>query len=234
MEAINGGGGNVARRDTGLSRVPTQYETDYDLERHPTALSRIHTQRSQHTATVGGGVSRVNTGGGGGIGIFRTRSSKASRPLPAFGAGKPYPPPLPEREEYVVEFDGPTDPMHPQNWSMKKRVIIGATLGYVTLTAAFGSSIFSAATASVAREFGVSSEVGILGVSLYVSRETHEVKCFTLPLLTLLRFWVLRLVRSCGPPSQSCTVDVHLFSSAPSHSPSSASQSLWARTCRPS
>jgi len=63
--------------------------------------------------------------------------------------------------------------MHPQNWTMKKRVIIGATLGYVTLTAAFGSSIFSAATASVARQFGVSSEVGILGVSLYVSRENN-------------------------------------------------------------
>lgn len=36
------------------------------------------------------------------------------------------------------------------------------------MVAAFGSSIFSAATTAVGAEFGVSSEVGLLGVSLYV------------------------------------------------------------------
>lgn len=41
-------------------------------------------------------------------------------------------------------------------------------LGYTTMTAAFTSSIFSAATTYVAAEFDVSTEVGILGVSLYV------------------------------------------------------------------
>ncbi|OTB14694.1 hypothetical protein K445DRAFT_75548 [Daldinia sp. EC12] len=41
-------------------------------------------------------------------------------------------------------------------------------LGYTTMTSAFASSIFSAATPYVAKEFGVSSEVGILGVSLFV------------------------------------------------------------------
>lgn len=146
-----------------MSRVPTLHEADYDLERHPTALSRIQSHRTQHSATVGEG-SNI----GGPVGILRTRSSRASGPLPAFGGGKPYPPPLPEREEYVVEFDGPSDPMHPQNWPMKKKVVIGASLGYVTLCAAFGSSIFSAATATVAGAFHVSTEVGILGISLYV------------------------------------------------------------------
>ncbi|KAI0392529.1 major facilitator superfamily domain-containing protein [Xylariaceae sp. FL0594] len=42
-------------------------------------------------------------------------------------------------------------------------------LGYTTVTAAFASSLFSAATPYVAKEFGVSSEVGILGVSLFVA-----------------------------------------------------------------
>lgn len=51
---------------------------------------------------------------------------------------------------------------------MKKKVVIGASLGYVTLTAAFGSSIFSAATSTVAGVFHVSTEIGILGISLYV------------------------------------------------------------------
>jgi DHA1 family multidrug resistance protein-like MFS transporter len=41
--------------------------------------------------------------------------------LPEFGGGKPYPPPLPEREEYVVEYDGKDDPLHPQNWLFNKK-----------------------------------------------------------------------------------------------------------------
>jgi MFS transporter, DHA1 family, multidrug resistance protein len=87
-----------------MSLVPTQT----DLERHPTELSRIATQRSQHSATVG-----------------RTLKSRDSRrPLPAFGAGKPYPPPLPSQEQYVVEFDGPDDPMHAQNWPLKRKYVV--------------------------------------------------------------------------------------------------------------
>jgi DHA1 family multidrug resistance protein-like MFS transporter len=41
-------------------------------------------------------------------------------------------------------------------------------LGYTTLVSAFTSSIFSSATITVATEFGVSTEVGILGLSFYV------------------------------------------------------------------
>ena len=39
-------------------------------------------------------------------------------------------------------------------------------LGYTTLVSAFTSSIFSAATQAVAVQFGVSDEVGLLGLSL--------------------------------------------------------------------
>ncbi|KAI1493067.1 major facilitator superfamily transporter [Biscogniauxia mediterranea] len=138
----------AARRTIGMSRVPTQR----DLERHPTELSRIHTARSQHSATVGRSL--------------RNRESK--KPLPAFGAGKPFPPPLPDQEEYVVEFDGPDDPYHAQNWPTKKKLLTAAMLGYTTMTSAFTSSIFSAATAYVAREFNVSTEVALLGTSFFV------------------------------------------------------------------
>lgn len=41
-------------------------------------------------------------------------------------------------------------------------------LGYTTLIAAFTSSIFSTATTAVAAQFHVSTEVGLLGLSLYV------------------------------------------------------------------
>jgi len=41
-------------------------------------------------------------------------------------------------------------------------------LGYTTMTAAFGSSIFSAATRAISAEFNVSTTVALLGVSFYV------------------------------------------------------------------
>lgn len=140
--------GAARNRTVGMSRVPTQA----DLERHPTELERIQTAKSQHSATVG-----------------RTVTSKSARkPLPAFGAGKEFPPALPDQEEYVVEFDGPSDPLHAQNWPMRKKVLLAAMLGYTTMTSAFASSIFSAATLHVAAEFNVSTEVGLLGVSFFV------------------------------------------------------------------
>lgn len=77
-----------AERDgDNMSRFPTQRDDVVDLERHPTALSRIQTQRSQHSATVGASL----------------KSRQSRKPLPAFGGGKDYPPALPDREEYVVE-----------------------------------------------------------------------------------------------------------------------------------
>lgn len=83
--------------------------TELDLERRQSglsqALSRIETQRLQHSMTVGESV--------------KSRPSKL--PLPAFGAGKPYPPELPNREDFVVEFDGPDDPLYPQNWSLQTK-----------------------------------------------------------------------------------------------------------------
>lgn len=134
-----------------ISRI----NTSRDLERNPTVLSRIHTQRSQHLGTVGRSIT----------------SRQSKKPLPGFGNGREYPPPLPGIEEYVVEFDGPDDPLHPQNWPVKKKIAVGLLLGYTTLLAAFGSSIFATATLQVSQEFSVSTEVGILGLSLYVLGE---------------------------------------------------------------
>ena len=47
-------------------------------------------------------------------------------------------------------------------------MLLSVILGYTTLVSAFASSLFSAATAEVAAVFGVSTEVGLLGLSLYV------------------------------------------------------------------
>ncbi|KAL8646567.1 MAG: hypothetical protein Q9210_006063 [Variospora velana] len=136
------------REEMGMSRI----NTGRDLERHPTELSRIDTHRSQHSGTVGRSL----------------KSRESSKPLPNFGGGKEYPPALPEKEEYVVEFDGPDDPLHPQNWPIKKKILMALMLGFTTLVSAFASSIFSAATSVVGAYFNVSTEVGVLGISLYV------------------------------------------------------------------
>ena len=109
---------SVVRSTTaGVSAIPTaQLDTpavtraDRDLERRLTssrALSRIETQRLQYTQTVGG--------------TLQSRSRASREPWPAFGAGKPYPPPLPARDQYVVEFDGPDDVLHPQNWPLSRK-----------------------------------------------------------------------------------------------------------------
>jgi DHA1 family multidrug resistance protein-like MFS transporter len=99
--SVSSSSSETSYRRIGMSRVSTQP----DLERHPTELSRIETQRSQHSATVGRSL----------------KSKESKKPLPPFGAGKPYPPTLPAQEEYVVEFDGPDDPLHAQNWPTKRK-----------------------------------------------------------------------------------------------------------------
>lgn len=123
-------------------------------ETHPEALSRIETHRTQHSGTVGS----------------RTTSRKSTKqgPLPEMGAGKPFPPPLPDKEEYVVEFDGVHDPRHAQNWPMKKKLLIGAILAFDALSATMGSSIFSAATRGLTETFQVGQEVATLGTSLFI------------------------------------------------------------------
>jgi DHA1 family multidrug resistance protein-like MFS transporter len=133
----------------------------HPTERHPEAIRRIETHRSQHAGTVGTAhvPSRLEQT------LSRRRTEK---PLPNLGAGKPFPPSLPDREEYVVEFDGVDDPMHAQNWPMKKKLGIGAILAFDALAATMASSIFSAAIRPVSQEFGVIAEVGTLGTSLFV------------------------------------------------------------------
>lgn len=142
--------GSATRRDIAISRMSTQR----DLERHPTVLERIQTSKSQHAGTVGG--------------TTRTKTRDSRKPMPEMGLGKPYPPPLPAQEEYVVEFNGPDDPLHAINWPMKKKLLTATMLGYTTLVSAFTSSIFSTATRAVAAKYHVSTEVGLLGLSFYV------------------------------------------------------------------
>jgi len=75
-----------------LRRTETQ-RINGVLETHPTALERIETHRSLHVGTVG---SHIRS---------RTHTRESMKDLPAFGAGKPYPPALPKREVYSDDID---------------------------------------------------------------------------------------------------------------------------------
>jgi hypothetical protein len=67
----------------------------------------------------------------------------------------------------IVTWNGPDDPQSSMNWSIKKKLSIKVLLGFTTMGAAFGSS-FSPTFMAVSEEFGVSEEVTILTLSLYV------------------------------------------------------------------
>lgn len=68
----------------------------------------------------------------------------------------------------LVDWDGPHDLANPMNWSRKKKWWISMLTAFMTFVISFGSSVFSATTTPTAAEFNVSSEVMILGVTLYV------------------------------------------------------------------
>jgi MFS transporter, DHA1 family, multidrug resistance protein len=92
----------VPEREYGVIRSSSQH----DVENPPIAiLSRVETARSQYAATVGIQSSRRND----------------TMALPGFGEGKTYPPKLEPQDAYVVDFDGPDDPMHAMNWPFKKK-----------------------------------------------------------------------------------------------------------------
>ena len=137
-----------------VSKTSTRMERDVMayLDPHPTAIERVENHRLQHMQTVGS----------------KKLFSRDGIELPDFGGGKTYPPPLPEREVYVVEFSGHDDPRHAQNFKMSKKLIISSILVFDSLAATFASSIFSAATQAVGEEFHVGQEVVTLGTSLFV------------------------------------------------------------------
>ncbi|KAK9369168.1 major facilitator superfamily domain-containing protein [Lipomyces kononenkoae] len=99
---------------------------------------------------------------------FQVRK-KAFELLPPFGAGKEYPPQPPAIENYIVEYDGADDPLHPQNWAVAKKLTLMAVLGFATFVVAWGSSIFAPAVASIRQEFHIGSVTSILAISLYVA-----------------------------------------------------------------
>ncbi|KAF3770428.1 MFS general substrate transporter [Cryphonectria parasitica EP155] len=72
-----------------------------------------------------------------------------------------------EEDPFAVDFT-PCDPFNPQGYTVKKKWAITILTAFSTLAVAFVSSAFSGGLTYIIEEFGVSEELSILGISLFV------------------------------------------------------------------
>ncbi|TLD37454.1 MFS general substrate transporter [Venturia nashicola] len=72
-----------------------------------------------------------------------------------------------EADLFLVKWDD-NDPKNPFNWTLKHKSWITFQLGMLALAASLGSSIISPGERAISEEFGVSQEVSVLAISLYV------------------------------------------------------------------
>ena len=89
-------------------------------------------------------------------------------PRPTQSTQSTQPTPPTQWENNVVGWDGPNDPLNPQNWSKSKKYTTTVFYASMTFCITFASSVFSTATPVTAKLFGVSTEVMTLGTSLFV------------------------------------------------------------------
>jgi DHA1 family multidrug resistance protein-like MFS transporter len=94
--------------------------------------------------------------------------TKSNQPF-LLGKGRGLPPALAAaKADYLVELTGDKDPANAKSWALRRKLINAAILGFDTLVASWGSSVYSAAVQPVALEFGVGEVVSLLGLTLYI------------------------------------------------------------------
>lgn len=97
--------------------------------------------------------------------VRRTKTSQRF----LLGKDKGLPPSLEANHDaYLVELTGDDDPANAKTWKFSRKMIAAIILGFDTLVASWGSSVYSAATTPVALEFGVGTVVSLLGLTLYI------------------------------------------------------------------
>jgi hypothetical protein len=72
------------------------------------------------------------------------------------------------KDPNIVDWDGDGDSENPRNWSIGYKNWITFQLGMLALAASLGSSIISPGENAIAQYVGVSSEVTVLTISLYM------------------------------------------------------------------
>lgn len=68
---------------------------------------------------------------------------------------------------FIVKWDR-DDPLNPQNWPVRYKWWVTFQLGMLALAGSLGSSIITPADSIIANYVGVSSEVSVLDVTLYL------------------------------------------------------------------
>jgi hypothetical protein len=72
------------------------------------------------------------------------------------------------KDPNIVDWEGDNDRDNPRNWSNSYKSWVTLQLGMLALCASLGSSITSPAQNAIAEYVGVSNEVVVLSVSLYM------------------------------------------------------------------
>jgi hypothetical protein len=77
------------------------------------------------------------------------------------------PPPFEgDQSQYLVELTSESDPANAKFWPLKRKLRAAFVLGFDSLVASWGSSVYSSAVEPVSMIFGVSRVVAILGLIL--------------------------------------------------------------------
>jgi hypothetical protein len=71
-------------------------------------------------------------------------------------------------ENFIVEFDGPSDPANPRNWSLLKRILVTASLGNIALLVGIAGAIDSAVLPQAAHDYGVGEVPESLATGLVI------------------------------------------------------------------
>lgn len=136
-----------------------------DLEENTeSAAQGDELSRYESSANASRALSRLVTGSD----KLIEEANNTDEPLPKMGGGRDYPPPISDKERYIVSFDGPDDPTNPQNWPLMKKVWTSLIVAVSALSISLGSAMFSEATAVVSQLFHVGLTVSTLATSLFV------------------------------------------------------------------
>lgn len=152
---------DIEKQDSNLSDDSSEYGSIYDHERHGYGGHETHLDRVKSSQSAR---SRRETA------MYRTGTNilstiRSRRPVAPFSHKLST---VPTTADVIVDFDGPDDPYRPVNWPFRKKVVTTALYGFTTMGSTFASSVFSAAIPQIDQQYHVGTEVGSLGISLFL------------------------------------------------------------------
>ncbi|KAG8160631.1 hypothetical protein KVR01_008895 [Diaporthe batatas] len=68
-----------------------------------------------------------------------------------------------QKDEFLIEWQGPSDKGNPQNLPIWRKWLITMTLALLVLTTTFSSAVFSVAANAISQEYGVAVETAVFG-----------------------------------------------------------------------